>query len=60
MAVALGADAIGLVFYAPSPRSIGAEHRLIGPPSAEFNFVDLASRERWTLRFWMRRARPSI
>ena len=32
-------------------RSIGAEDRLIGPPSAEFNFVDLASRERWTLRF---------
>jgi squalene-associated FAD-dependent desaturase len=32
-------------------RSIGAEHRLVGPPSAEFNFVDLASREGWTLRF---------
>jgi len=32
-------------------RSIGAEHRLVGPPSAEFSFVDLASRERWTLRF---------
>ena len=27
-------------------RSIGAEQRLIGPPSAEFAFVDLASRER--------------
>ncbi len=32
-------------------RSIGAEHRLIGPPTAEFSFVDLKSRERWTLRF---------
>ena len=32
-------------------RSIGAEHRLVGPPTAEFPFVDLASRERWTLRF---------
>jgi hydroxysqualene dehydroxylase len=32
-------------------RGIGAEHRLVGPPSAEFSFVDLASRERWTLRF---------
>src|SRR6478672_4786270 len=32
-------------------RSIGAEDRLIGPPSAEFNFVDLANRERWMLRF---------
>jgi squalene-associated FAD-dependent desaturase len=32
-------------------RSIGAEHRLVGPPTAEFSFVDLASRERWTLRF---------
>jgi squalene-associated FAD-dependent desaturase len=32
-------------------RSIGAEHRLVGPPKAEFSFVDLASRERWTLRF---------
>jgi squalene-associated FAD-dependent desaturase len=30
---------------------IGAEQRLIGPPSAEFSFVDLASRERWTLLF---------
>src|SRR5579864_3363736 len=30
---------------------IGAEQRLIGPPRAEFSFVDLASRERWTLRF---------
>ncbi len=32
-------------------RSIGAEHRLIGPQAAEFSFVDLKSRERWTLRF---------
>jgi squalene-associated FAD-dependent desaturase len=31
-------------------RSIGAEHRLIGPAKAEFFFVDLASGERWTLR----------
>src|SRR5208282_1161277 len=32
-------------------RSIGAAHRLVGPPAAEFSFVDLASGERWTLRF---------
>jgi hydroxysqualene dehydroxylase len=32
-------------------RGIGAEHRLIGPPAAEFSFADLASGERWTLRF---------
>lgn len=32
-------------------REIGAEHRLIGPPSAEFAFVDLRSLQRWTLRF---------
>ncbi|HEX8827491.1 MAG TPA: hydroxysqualene dehydroxylase HpnE [Xanthobacteraceae bacterium] len=32
-------------------RDIGSEHRLIGPPSAQFRFVDLASGERWTLRF---------
>jgi hydroxysqualene dehydroxylase len=32
-------------------RNIGAEGRLVGPPSAEFNFADLASGERWTLRF---------
>jgi squalene-associated FAD-dependent desaturase len=30
---------------------VGAQDRLIGPAHAEFNFVDLASRERWTLRF---------
>ena len=32
-------------------RGIGAERLLIGPPGTEFPFVDLASRERWTLRF---------
>ena len=32
-------------------RSIGAEDRLIGPATAEFSFADLASGERWTLRF---------
>ena len=32
-------------------RGIRAEHRLIGPPTAEFSFADLASGERWTLRF---------
>jgi hydroxysqualene dehydroxylase len=32
-------------------RSIGAEHRLVGPPAAEFSFADLASGERWRLRF---------
>jgi squalene-associated FAD-dependent desaturase len=32
-------------------RSIGAEGRLVGPAAAEFAFVDLASRTRWTLRF---------
>jgi hydroxysqualene dehydroxylase len=31
-------------------RDIGSEHRLIGPASAEFPFVDLSSRARWTLR----------
>jgi hydroxysqualene dehydroxylase len=31
-------------------RDIGSEHRLIGPTSAEFPFVDLASRARWRLR----------
>src|SRR5271165_6642973 len=31
--------------------AIGSEHRLIGPPAAEFPFVDLKSRTRWTLRF---------
>jgi hydroxysqualene dehydroxylase len=32
-------------------RGIGAEQRLVGPPAAEFAFVDLTSSERWTLRF---------
>jgi hydroxysqualene dehydroxylase len=32
-------------------RSIGAEQRLQGPEGAEFSFADLASGERWTLRF---------
>lgn len=32
-------------------RGVGAEQRLIGPPRAEFAFVDLPTRERWTLRF---------
>ena len=32
-------------------RAIGAAHRLVGPPAAEFPFVDLKSRERWTLGF---------
>jgi squalene-associated FAD-dependent desaturase len=31
-------------------RDIGAMHRLIGPPAAAFDFIDLKSRERWTLR----------
>jgi len=30
---------------------IGAADRLVGPPHAEFSFVDLASGERWMLRF---------
>src|SRR5262249_52847977 len=32
-------------------RTLGAEHRLVGPPTAEFSFIDLASRDQWTLRF---------
>jgi squalene-associated FAD-dependent desaturase len=32
-------------------RTIGSQHRLIGPPAAEFPFLDLKSRARWTLRF---------
>src|SRR5579872_2205619 len=32
-------------------RSIGAEQHLVGPPSVEFTFADLAGGERWTLRF---------
>ena len=32
-------------------RDAGGADKLIGPAHAEFNFVDLKSRERWTLRF---------
>jgi squalene-associated FAD-dependent desaturase len=32
-------------------RDIGAADRLIGPPHAEFPFADIASGERWLLRF---------
>jgi len=32
-------------------RDIGAGDRLIGPQAAEFPFVDLATRQHWTLRF---------
>jgi hydroxysqualene dehydroxylase len=32
-------------------RAIGAEDRLAGPPRPEFAFFDLATREKWTLRF---------
>ena len=32
-------------------REVGATDRLIGPPTAEFEFVDLATAQRWTLRF---------
>jgi squalene-associated FAD-dependent desaturase len=31
-------------------RMLGTEDRLVGPPTPEFAFMDLASRERWTLR----------
>ena len=31
-------------------RAIGAGDRLVGPPAADFPFVDLESGERWTLR----------
>ncbi len=31
-------------------RCIGAEQHLVGPPTAEFSFADLATGERWTLR----------
>jgi squalene-associated FAD-dependent desaturase len=31
-------------------RVIGSEHKLVGPRAAEFAFVDLASKERWTLK----------
>lgn len=32
-------------------QAIGAAERLLPPPAAEFPFMDLATRERWTLRF---------
>jgi len=32
-------------------RTIGSEHRLIGPAAAEFPFLDLKSGAHWTLRF---------
>jgi len=32
-------------------RTIGSQHRLIGPPAAEFPFLDLKNGARWTLRF---------
>ena len=32
-------------------RRIGSKHRLSGPTAAEFPFLDLESRARWTLRF---------
>ena len=32
-------------------RVLGAKHRLIGPPTAAFPFIDLAKRQHWTLRF---------
>jgi len=32
-------------------RTLGAEDRLVGPPSPAFPFVDLESGEEWTLRF---------
>src|ERR1700691_5133501 len=32
-------------------QDIGAADRLVGPPKTQFCFVDLANRERWTLRF---------
>ena len=30
--------------------AIGTESRLVGPPSAEFPFIDLASKKQWTLQ----------
>jgi squalene-associated FAD-dependent desaturase len=32
-------------------REVGAADRLIGPAAAEFQFIDLAGRQSWTLRF---------
>ena len=31
-------------------KAIGASDRLVGPATAEFPFIDLATNERWTLR----------
>jgi squalene-associated FAD-dependent desaturase len=31
-------------------RDVGAADRLVGPPTAEFSFADVASGQRWTLR----------
>lgn len=31
-------------------RAISAENRLVGPPTADFAFIDLATHERWLLR----------
>jgi squalene-associated FAD-dependent desaturase len=31
-------------------RAIGGDKRLIGPPTAEFAFIELPARERWTIR----------
>lgn len=31
-------------------REVGTEHELVGPDKAEFNFIDFATDERWTLR----------
>jgi squalene-associated FAD-dependent desaturase len=31
-------------------RTLGAEHRLVGPATTEFHFVDLRTAKRWTLR----------
>ena len=32
-------------------RALGAQDRLVGPPTAQFPFFDFATREQWTLRF---------
>lgn len=32
-------------------QTVGSVEDLVGPPEAEFQFVDLATNERWTLRF---------
>ncbi len=42
----LSGNASALAYLA----DIGAQDRLVGPPQAAFPFVDLATRERWTLR----------